>query len=119
MGGCTSSPEKPTRQPASVAYSPGGNQRAGAQGQSGPPRAQQPARANPQPSRAPVSQISGPMGGPFGRAAGGGGYGGARIGAPAIPGGGGGALAFVALYGYEARTAEDLSFAKGEDEGSG
>lgn len=30
------------------------------------------------------------------------------------PGGGSGALSFVALYDYEARTAEDLSFAKGQ-----
>ena len=30
------------------------------------------------------------------------------------PGGGGGALTYVALYSYSARTAEDLSFVKGE-----
>ncbi len=55
-----------------------------------------------QPSR---GGISGPMGtqNPFGP----------RMGQPAS-GGQGGALSFVSLYDYSARTAEDLSFSKGE-----
>lgn len=60
--------------------------------------------------------ISGP-GGPFGPPGMGGGMGmgPGRIGAPMMPGAGGGALTFVALYSYDARTAEDLSFTKGEE----
>ncbi len=60
----------------------------------------------PYPGQQPSGGISGPMGtqNPFG---------GARMaGQPAS--GQGGALSFVSLYDYTARTAEDLSFHKGE-----
>lgn len=65
--------------------------------------------AHSMPAPQPVAQISGPMqsANPFQRSF-----------APTIapPSGGvvGGALTFVALYNYDARTSEDLSFVKGE-----
>ena len=106
MGCCTSAPEQPKKKSDSVQYTP--------------QQSQHPAGRRQEPSRIPVthapqqhvSSISGPMqpGGGFGRP-----YM-PNIGAPMVPGGGGGggALTFVALYNYEARTAEDLSFVKGE-----
>ena len=67
-----------------------------------------------QPSRTPgVHQIGGQLGAPG--MGGGMGMGPGRIGAPMMPGAGGGALTFVALQSYDAQTAEDLSITKGEE----
>ncbi len=118
MGGCTSSPEEPKKNPDSVQYThqyqQQQHQRAGGPASHGVPR-QGPVSHAPQyhhQQQHQVASISGPVqpGGGFGRAYIPG------VGAPAVQGGGGGALTFVALYNYEARTAEDLSFAKGEVE---
>lgn len=124
MGCCTSKPETPKPAAGSVTYtsqhptqpSPGMG-RSGGVGQVHPVS---PGRLNiahhPQPQQ---MQIGGPMGqqrsGPFAPR-----FGGqqAMVGQPMIGGPmrpqQGGALTFVALYNYTARTAEDLSFVKGE-----
>ena len=72
-------------------------------------------------ARMPVPQPTGPLmgqrGGPFGagpRYAGQ--QGGQGMVSHTRPAQGGGAVMFVALYNYTARTAEDLSFVKGERE---
>lgn len=100
MGCCTSAPEQPKKKADSVSFTH--------QSQS---NAQQQVRVMPS-HHPPVSQISGPMqpGNPFQRA-----YMPGQIGAPMGAPVGGGALTFVALYNYDARTSEDLSFMKGED----
>lgn len=113
MGSCVSSPERPQKNTESVSFT---NQQQNPQGQ----RYQHGNQANQQRNypmqqqqQAPMG-ISGPMqpGNPFQRGMPGGQM---RIGQPMGAGGGGtgGALSFVALYEYTARTAEDLSFHKG------
>ena len=70
-----------------------------------------------QPSQTPaVHQISGP-GGQLGAPGMGGGMGVGphKIRAPMMPGAGSGALTFVALQSYDARTTTDLSITKGEE----
>lgn len=110
MGCCTSAPEKPKKKTESVSYT---------QQQATFPQQGQRYTQEPQVhiSRGPpgynASNISGPMApgmSPFGRS-----YM-PQVGPPTVslPGVGGGALTFVALYNYDARTAEDLSFNKGE-----
>ena len=129
MGGCTSSPEKPKQNSGSVAYTQ--------------KQQQQQQAAHPQHNSGPVSQsravnmphgggggggggypggsathmmqpmagsISGPMqGNPFQR-----GMPGMGMGGPMGGGGrGGGTLTYIALYDYDARTHEDLTFRKG------
>ena len=116
MGCCTSSPEEPKKKSDSVQYT-NQQQRQQVLPSQGVPR-QAPVSHlqqyhQQQQPRQFVSNISGPVqpGGGFGRAYIPG------MGAPVVPGGGGGgggALTFVALYNYDARTAEDLSFIKGE-----
>lgn len=118
MGGCASSPEEPQKKDNSVQYTKQQHQQYHQQGQRqrpvGPASHGVPTRQSPHTQQyhhqQPVSSISGPVqpGGGFGRAYIPG------VSAPAVQGGGGGALTFVALYNYDARTAEDLSFSKGE-----
>ena len=112
MGCCTSSPEKPKTQSGSVSYT--NQQNAGYKQpahQSQPQLQTSHGHPGHNMHMAPqqrVPAVSGPMqpGGAFSR-----GFmppmGGTGAGV------GGGALSFVALYNYEARTAEDLSFIKG------
>ena len=102
--GCVGSSEKPQAKSESGRFEVDRNQ----SNQHGQPQRyhNQPQPSYPFPGgQKPASSISGPMvqGNPFA----------ARMGPP---GGGqtGGALSFVALYDYTARTAEDLSFHKGE-----
>ena len=106
MGCCTSEPEKPKKQSDSVAFhpTPTGHPAAAPQAHNQyPPR--HPAQAQPQMS------VGGPMqqmNNPFNR------FPGNVVSSPmgaGIPTGG--ALMFVSLYNYEARTKEDLSFGKG------
>lgn len=114
MGCCTSSPEKPKTQSGSVSYTNQTN--SGYKQPVQQPQAHlQPmghgnmhmAHAHAQQQRMPM--VSGPMqpGGAFAR-----GYNMPQMGATGASVGGG-ALSFVALYNYDARTAEDLSFVKG------
>ena len=106
MGCCTSAPEKPRKKSDSVSYT----------NQTNPQKHEPQIQITHNPPhgghipRGHVSNISGPMhaGGAFSRA-----YV-PQVGAPSIPGAGAGALTFVALYNYEARTKEDLSFGKGK-----
>ena len=115
MGGCTSSPEKPKQNPGSVAFT-SQQQAAQLHPNSGPPNthpmAMQRSAGYPggQPSHMmpPMSGggISGPMqSNPFNRG---------MPGVGSMSGGsGGGALTYIALYDYDARTHEDLTFRKG------
>ena len=112
MGGCTSSPEKPRQNPDSVAFThQQQHQPSQVHMNSGPashPMAMQRSGGYPgQPSHmSPMGggSISGPMqSNPFQRSMPG----------SSIPGGSGGALTYVALYDYDARTHEDLTFRKG------
>jgi fyn-related kinase len=99
MGCCASTPsERPKPTDESKAYVP--KQSPGGAGQ------QQPPRQIPAPD-----QQQGPRSGPFNP--GGGGPFNPGIGGPMRPHGG--VLTYVALYSYSARTAEDLSFIKGEN----
>ena len=128
MGGCTSSPEKPKQNSGSVAYT----QKQQQQQQAAHPQHNS---GQPQQSRAvnmphgggggggggypggsahmmqPMAgSISGPMqGNPFQR-----GMPGMGMGGPMGGGGRGGTLTYIALYDYDARTHEDLTFRKGE-----
>ena len=123
MGCCGSSAEKPRQNPSSISYGqqgsrsgkgapPGSNPNMGG-GPAYPSYPQQPQPGYRQP---PVQhqQAVGYHAGPPPTLGGGG------VGAvPRIPGAGGpmmggGALVFLGLYKYEARTAEDLSFDKGQ-----
>ena len=120
MGCCASQPETPKPVPGSVTYTQ--QQSAQQQHQQHHPNASAGNQVQFQ-QRKPAA-VSGPMGGggqphggPFGapRA-----YGapGGQMGGPMMGGAGrgqGGALTFIALYNYSARTAEDLSFVKGEN----
>lgn len=116
MGGCTSSPEKPKQNPGSVAFT---SQQQGSQvhHNSGPPPPSAHAIAMQRSGGYPGVQqthmmspmgggISGPMqSNPFQRG---------MPGAGGMPGStAGGALTYVALYDYDARTHEDLTFRKG------
>ena len=114
MGGCTSSPEKPKQNQDSVAFThQQQHQPSQAHMNSGPsshPMAIQRSAAYPgvQPSHmmSPMGggSISGPMqSNPFQRSMPG----------SSMPGSSGGALTYVALYDYDARTHEDLTFRKG------
>ena len=106
MGCCTSAPEQPKKKADSVSFTHQSQTTSNSTHQ---------VRVMPSHQPQQVSQISGPMqpGNPFQRA-----YmpGQIQIGSPTVGAPvGGGALTFVALYNYEARTSEDLSFMKGED----
>lgn len=114
MGCCGSSAEKPRQKPDSVSYA----QQGSARGKGPPPNSAPnmgggpgypPYQQQAQPYRQQPAQLAPNLG-----------YTGApppQLGAvPRIPGGPtmtGGALVFLGLYKYEARTAEDLSFEKG------
>ena len=119
MGGCTSSPEKPKQNSGSVAFT-SQQQQPGSQihHNSGPPQSHamnMPRGGGGYPVGQPAhmmqpmsSSISGPMqGNPFQRGMPGMG--------PMTGGGGrGGTLTYIALYDYDARTHEDLTFRKGK-----
>lgn len=114
MGGCASNPEKPKQNPTSVAFTSQQQQNSQIRHNSGPPSSHAIAiqrsggyTGGPQTHMmAPMGSISSPMqNNPFQRA---------------MPGVGvmsgstaGGALTYVALYDYDARTHEDLTFRKG------
>ena len=110
MGCCASSPEKPKTQSGSVSYTNQTN--TGYKQPAQQPQSQlQIGHGNMHtgmPQGRPMA-VSGPMqaGGAFSR--------GFNMPQMAATGAavGGGALSFVALYNYDARTAEDLSFVKG------
>jgi len=104
MGCCTSAPEQPKKKADSVSFTHQSQTTSNSTHQ---------VRVMPSHQPQQVSQISGPMqpGNPFQRAYMPGQIGAPTVGAPV----GGGALTFVALYNYEARTSEDLSFMKGKD----
>lgn len=113
MGGCTSSPEKPKTKSDSVSFTSQQQtvQKFDAHGGHIHAQQQQRGYGGPQHQQRITANIGGPMqpNNPFQRANI---VGGGPVHIP--PGGGSGALSFVALYDYDARTAEDLSFAKGE-----
>ena len=121
MGSCTSSPEKPKQNSGSVAYTQKQQQQqASAHHNAGMPQqthsmniqhAGQPRyQGGPQHMMSPMSSsISGPMqGNPFQR-----GIPGVGVG-PMGGGGRVGTLTYIALYDYDARTHEDLTFRKGK-----
>ena len=114
MGGCTSSPEKPKQNQDSVAFTHQQQHQPSQvhvnSGPSGHPMAMQ--RSGGYPGVGQTHMMGGPMGGgsisgpmqsnPFQRSMPGGSMAGS-----------GGALTYVALYDYDARTHEDLTFRKG------
>lgn len=113
MGCCTSSPEEPKKIDGSVSFTSQKaaqqqRQQAGHGGHGQPHTGAQVHMGHPQAggyNRQPVIAVPNNQSNPF-----------SRVG-PATQslGGGGGALTFVALFDYEARTAEDLSFHKGTE----
>ena len=121
MGCCASQPETPKPVPGSVTYTQ--QQSAQQQHQQHHPSNASAGNQVQFQQRKPAA-VSGPMGGggqphggPFGAPRGYGAPGG-QMGGPMMGGAGrgqGGALTFIALYNYSARTAEDLSFVKGEN----
>ena len=96
MGCCASAEPQKNQESVSFTNAPKHQQASANVGARGPQMGHQPAQGyNSQPRAAPANPFA-----PQAPAAG--------------PPGGGGALSFIALFDYDARTAEDLSFRKGE-----
>lgn len=124
MGCCGSSAEKPRQNPSSISYGQQGSRNKGAPPASNPnmgggpaypsyPQQTQPGYRQPPVQQHPQGGMSYHPGAPPNL---GGGVVGSvpRIAGAGGPVMGGGALVFLGLYKYEARTAEDLSFDKGQ-----